>query len=88
MKATHFRAYGPKSAVSRREIDGEKRDVQHEIEDVIADGKLVSGAASFDAGTAKVSRVVFYAGKGDEETVVGSTEIDKAGKISAEIAEE
>jgi hypothetical protein len=87
MKATHFRAYGPQTALSRRTVDGEKVNVEHSVEDVIAEGKLKDGVAEFDAKDAKISRVVFYDGDGDEAAVVGETEVGKSGKISAEIVE-
>jgi hypothetical protein len=87
MKATHFRAYGPKTVESRRVINGEKQNISHEVEDVIADGKLKDGVADFDAKDAKVNRVVFYSGNGDDAAVVGSVDVGKSGKISAELAE-
>lgn len=87
MTATHFRAYGPKTAESRREINGEKQNISHEVEDVVAEGKLKDGQASFDAKDAKVSRVVFYSGSGDEAAVAGSVDVNKSGKITAELAD-
>lgn len=85
MKASHFRAYGPQKASSRRTIDGQKVNIEHDVEDVIVEGKLKDGKAEFDAKDAKVSRVVFYDGNGDEAAVVGELPIGKSGKVSASI---
>jgi hypothetical protein len=88
MKATHFRAYGPAKGLSRRTVDGQKVNVEHDVEDVIAEGKVKDGEAVFDAKGAKISRVVFYSGSGDDAAVVGEVDINKSGKISAEIVED
>lgn len=87
MKPTRFRAYAAKTVESRREVDGEKQNIDHDVEDVAFDGKLVDGVASFDAGDVKVSRVVFYGGPAGEEFVLGDMPLNRAGKISAEFVE-
>lgn len=87
MKPTRFRAYAVKTAESRRESDGVKQNIEHDVEDVAFEGKLVDGVASFDAGDTKITRVVFYGGPAGEEVVLGEMPLNRAGKISAELVE-
>jgi hypothetical protein len=70
----HFRAYGKTTVLSKRHRDAEGNPGPLEVEDVIA-------------GEAKVSRVVFYDGPKETETVVGSVDVGKSGKIEASLPE-
>jgi hypothetical protein len=83
----HFRAYGKTTVLSKRHRDAEGNPGPLEVEDVIAEGSAKNGVASFDAGEAKVSRVVFYDGPKETETVVGSVDVGKSGKIEASLPE-
>lgn len=87
MKPTRFRAYAAKTVESRREVDGEKQNIEHDVEDVAFEGKLTDGVASFDVGDVKIARVVFYGGPAGEEVVLGELPLNRAGKISAEFVE-
>lgn len=68
MKAIHFRAYGKGETISRRDTPQGKKNLLHDVHDVIEEGALKDGVASFKGDPAYV---VFYSGKGDEQTVAG-----------------
>lgn len=87
MKATRYRAYSTQSVESRRDVNGEKKNISHDVEHAAFEGRLQDGKAVFDAGDNKISRVVFYGGSGDTETVLGEVSVNKSGKISAEHVE-
>jgi hypothetical protein len=54
---------------------------------VVASGKVnAAGEAKFSSKE-RVGKVIFYGGKEDEEVVLGSVEVDKAGQITAAIEE-
>ncbi len=87
MKFDRFRAYvadeGVKTKWSRKAQERTIRE-SWEVEEVAFEGKADEGGetASFDAGDQTVTRVVFLAGKKDEETVVGSIDVDQSGSIT------
>lgn len=87
MNPVRFRAYAVETAESRRAVDGEKQNIDHDVENSAFDGKVVDGVAAFDAGKIVVTRVVFYGGPADEEVCLGEIAINKSGKISAEFVE-
>jgi hypothetical protein len=82
-----FRAYGKQTVLSKRHRDADGNPGPLENEDVVAEGSLKNGKATVDAGDAKVSRVVFYRGSGDEETVAGSMDVNESGKFDVEFVE-
>jgi hypothetical protein len=84
MQAERYRAYAIVDAESRREIDGERQNITHPVEDVIAEGECADGAASFDAGEIVVTKVAFYAGEPDEEVCLGAVDVNAAGEIHVE----
>lgn len=87
MKPTRFRAYAVETVESRRIVDGAKQNVSHDVENPAFEGKVVDGKADFDAGKTTISKVVFYGGPADEEVCLVSVDINKSGKISAELVE-
>ncbi len=87
MKFDRYRAYAEGEGTrSERGPDGKKQVVESwPTETVAFEGKAAADGttAEFDAAKTKITRVVFYCGALDNETVVGSVEVGKSGKISA-----
>ena len=90
MKFDRYRAYTAAMATKKGvEVDPDTlkaRRVRQEyaVDEVAFEGKADSGGetATFDAGDVVITRVVFLAGKKDEEAVAGSLDINASGKIS------
>lgn len=94
MKPTHFRAYAPATAKRSFALyeNGEPviaEDGTHQrglklwdVEDTAFDGPTTDGRAVFDAGSTTITRLVFLGnGPGDEETVIGSIDLNRSGSI-------
>lgn len=88
MKFDRYRAYTAAVATKKTvEVDPDTlkaRRVRQEyaVDEVAFEGKPdKADAATFDAGDVTVTRIVFYAG--EEETVVGSVDVNASGAISA-----
>ena len=100
-KADHYRAYGQVKLLRKPTLEEQiahldktgssmpKRSKMRYIgEDIIAEGDVTTGAVGFSAPKdQKVTRVVFLLGRGDEETVVGSVDVNAGGKIDIEFIE-
>ncbi len=86
--ADRFRAYttGQASASQWAFENGERIRSRSEwdVEDVAFEGDITAGKAKFDAGDALITKVVFYTGDAENETVVGSVDVNASGKISVE----
>lgn len=83
-----FRAYAQQTVLSKRHPDADGNPGPLENEEVIATGTAKDGVASFDSEGHKVTRVVFYDGAGDAETVAASVDVNKAGDIEVELPSE
>ncbi len=86
MKFDRFRAYAAadKNRTVKAVKDGKLAKLRQtwSTEEIAHEGKSVSDQAVFDSGETVITRIVFYAGKPEEESVVGSVEVNRSGAFS------
>jgi hypothetical protein len=82
---TSYRAYTVEQTESRRTIDGEKKNVIHEVENVAFEGDIVDGVIEFDAGDTHITRVAFYCGSGDETVAFSEVSVNQSGLVHVEL---